>query len=297
MKKESLLKICFLQIRGPFLILSAALVFLGTAAAYHSGARHLGHALLALLGVVLTHISVNLFNELSDFHTKIDAHTIRTPFSGGSGLLQSGITTAAGVRMAAYCTLGFSTLIGLYFCMASGWTLLIFMLLGGTAIRFYTTHLARWLTGEIVAGMTLGSFVVLGVYYILTSRLPVSIVWISIPPGILTALLLFLNEFPDMEADKQGGRRHLVIQLGRKKSAAVYVWSMIVTFAWILAAPFFFDIPYTVLLGLAPVPLAFVASQKVLSHYDTIEKLIPALGMNVGVVILTDFFLGAGYFL
>ncbi len=297
MKKESVLKICFLQIRGPFLILSLALVFLGVAAAHHSGMHHWGHAFLALLGVVLTHISVNLFNELSDYNTKIDDHTVRTPFSGGSGLLQSGVTTPSSVRFAAYGSLGLSALIGIYLCMVSGWFLLIFMIIGGVAIRFYTTNLARWFIGETAAGLTLGSFVVLGVFYVLTSRLPGSIIWISVPPGILTALLLFLNEFPDMEADRKGGRRHLVIQLGRKKSSVVYALSLIVAYLWILAAPFFFNAPYTILLGLITVPLAFLAGRKVLSHYDDMEKLIPALGMNVGVVILTDLFLGIGYFL
>jgi 1,4-dihydroxy-2-naphthoate octaprenyltransferase len=297
MKKDPWIKTWLQQIRGPFLILSAVLVFLGVAAAHHQGEHHWGHAFLALVGVVLNHISVNLFNELSDFQTKIDSHTQRTPFSGGSGLLQAGVTTPASVRFAAYLALGISALIGFYFCFVSGWFLLIFMITGGVAIRFYTSHLAKWMVGEMVAGLTLGSFVVMGVYYVLTSRLPASVIWISIPPGILTALLLFLNEFPDMEADRQGGRQHLVIQLGRKRSAIFYVCSLIITYVWILLTPFILDVPFTILLGLLSIPLAFMAGKKVLSDYDQMEKLIPALGLNVGVVILTDFFLGIGYFL
>jgi len=99
-----------------------------------------------------------------------------------------------------------------------------------------------------------------------------------------------------MEADKQGGRRHLVITLGRKRSAVFYIWSLIVTYVWIILTPFILDVPFTILFGLLSLPLALMAGKKVLSHYDQMEKLIPALGLNVGVVVLTDLFLGIGYF-
>ena len=41
------------------------------------------HAIMLVIGVVLSHVSVNLFNEYSDFKTRIDFNTNRTPFSGG----------------------------------------------------------------------------------------------------------------------------------------------------------------------------------------------------------------------
>ncbi len=81
------------------------------------------------------------------------------------------------------------------------------------------------------------------------------IIYISLVPGILTALLLFLNEFPDAEADRQGGRRHLVIFFGRKKSAVIYAGAVFLLFALIAAGPFLLNIPYTVLIALAhPAP-------------------------------------------
>ena len=36
------------------------------------------------------------------------------------------------------------------------------MICGALAVRFYTSHLAKWLIGELVSGLTLGSFVVIG---------------------------------------------------------------------------------------------------------------------------------------
>ena len=45
----------------------------------------------------------------------------------------------------------------------------------------------------------------------------------------MTFNLLLLNEFPDEKADRKGGRRHLVILLGRKGAAVVYAAAALAT--------------------------------------------------------------------
>jgi 1,4-dihydroxy-2-naphthoate octaprenyltransferase len=295
--KKKLFGVCFRQIRGPFLILSIALSLIGIATAWWHGFANIWHSLLLTAGVVLAHISVNLFNEISDFKTKIDENTARTPFSGGSGMLQSGRTTVSRVTWAAYLALLMAGAIGLYFCLVSGWMILFFMACGALAVRFYTSHLARWLIGEMISGLTLGSFVVIGVHYALTSFMTPDIIYISLIPGILTALLLFLNEFPDVEADHQGGRRHLVIFFGRKKSAWIYAGAIFLLFTLIAAGPFVQNIPYTVLIALATLPLGVAAVFLTLKHHDQPARLVSAQGLNVALVIITDLLLAVAYFL
>ena len=285
------------QVRAPFLALAAALTLLGIATARWHGSVHAGHSLLLGIGVILAHAAVNLFNELSDHETGIDEHTARTPFSGGSGMLQAGATTPRQVRRAAYGALFSAGAIGVYFCMVSGWPILALMVCGALAIRFYTSHLARWGIGELVSGLTLGSFVVIGCHYALTSFMTADILYISVVPGILTALLLFLNEFPDAEADRRGGRRHLVIVFGRKKSAVIYAGSVALVFVLIAAAPFILNIPHTVLIALLALPLGVAASALTLRHHDDPPRLVPAQAMNVALVIVTDLLLALAYFL
>lgn len=290
-------KIWLFQIRAPFLVLAVVLVLIGIAAADFKGQFEWIHAALVMSGVVLAHMSVNLFNELSDYQTGIDQNTVQTPFSGGSGMMQSGKTSPKAVRILAYSTLLVSALIGVYFCLVSGWVILIFMISGGIAIRFYTSFFSKWLIGEIISGLTLGSFVVMGTYYALTANLGFDIVLLSIPPGILTTLLLFLNEFPDLEADKKGGRHHLVIHFGRKKSSFIYVLGLIVVYLSVLGISFLKTIPDTILIALITVPMAFKSSITVLKNHNNIPKLIPALAMNVGIVIVTDLFMAIGLFI
>jgi 1,4-dihydroxy-2-naphthoate octaprenyltransferase len=297
MAAKPMLGVWFRQVRGPFLVLAVALALLGVATARWHGFVHLGHSLLLGLGVVLAHTAVNLFNELSDHATGIDAHTARTPFSGGSGMLQAGLTTPRQVTIAAYGALLAAGAIGLYFVWISGWPILALMACGALAIRFYTSHLARWGVGELVSGLTLGSLAVIGSHYALTSFMTADILYISAPPGILTALLLFLNEFPDAEADRRGGRRHLVILLGTKRSAVLYAVGALLVFVLIAAAPLLLNIPHAVWIALAALPLGLAAALRVLKYHDAPARLVPAQGLNVALVIVTDLLLALAYFL
>ncbi|HEX7502912.1 MAG TPA: prenyltransferase [Acidobacteriota bacterium] len=297
MAKRQLAAVWFRQVRAPFLILAVALSLVGIATARWHGFGHIGHSLLLLTGVVLAHAAVNLFNELSDYKTAIDENTVRTPFSGGSGMLQAGLTSPRQVRLAAYGALLAAGAIGFYFCMVSGWPVLALMACGALAIRFYTSHLSRWLVGELVSGLTLGSFVVIGVHYALTRFMTTDIIYISAVPGLLTALLLFLNEFPDAEADRRGGRRHLVILLGSKRSAILYAATVFTLFALVAAGPFILNIPYTVLIALAALPLGVAASVLTWKHRADPARLVRAQGLNVALVIATDLLLALAYFL
>ena len=83
------IKLLLGPMRVPFLILTPACVLLGLGTAvWTTGRINIWHFILALIGAISAHISVNAFNEYFDFKSGLDAHTHRTPFSGGSGTLQ-----------------------------------------------------------------------------------------------------------------------------------------------------------------------------------------------------------------
>ncbi|MCK9639428.1 MAG: prenyltransferase [Prolixibacteraceae bacterium] len=297
------------QIRANFLVLAVLLVLIGIALAY----KYLpaGHSVnwvdasLIIFGTVLAHASVNLFNEYSDHLTGIDKNTKRTPFSGGSGMMNSGFTEPSSVLIAAIATLLIAGSIGIYFGIVVHWTLFVIMLTGAFSIVYYTPLLTKLMLGELFSGLTLGTMVVLGTFIALTATpgqpwntlLPIEVIMISIPPGILTSLLLLLNQFPDSEADKQGGRKHLVIKLGYKNAAFVYAAGVVATFLIILILPLAGISSYWLYLGLLPLPVIFIATKTTLKFYNNVDKLIPALGANIVTVLLTDALLALAIFI
>jgi 1,4-dihydroxy-2-naphthoate octaprenyltransferase len=150
--------------------------------------------------------------------------------------------------------------------------------------------------GELAAGGALGTCVVLGAYYAMAGTLTEEVIWLSIPPGLLTAVLLLLNEFPDVEPDREGGRRHLVIALGKRWAAIIYTLILLATYAILVIGAATKLFPWTVLIALITVPIAARACVIAIRHNDSFEKMLPALGANVMVVLGTDLLIAVGYF-
>jgi len=290
-------KIWLLETRPQFLLLSIVLVLLGTAIAWHEGCFDLLKFVLTLIGLVLAHSSVNILNDYFDYKSGIDLETNRTPFSGGSGILPAGLLKPKGVYIYGVGCLISALAIGIYLTFISGWKLLPLILLGGPVIYFYTSHLTKWLVGEFWAGLGLGMLPVLGTYFVQTGRYSLEAFVASLVPGFLTANLLFLNEFPDIEADKKGGRHNLVIVLGPKNASRLYAGLIVLTYLSIVGGVAFKLMPPLTLIGLASTPFAFKAVSVTFKHYDNVQELLPALKANVLTVLVTDALLALGYLL
>lgn len=289
------IKLWLSEIRANFLLLAVFLVMIGGAAAWHSGAFDTVIFLYTLTGIILAHISANLFNEYSDWKTGIDANTERTPFSGGSGNLHRGLIPPSQVRNGAWITLALAFLIGVKLTLSAGWPVVVLMGIGGLTVAFYTDYIAKWMVGELAAGLSLGSLVVIGSYFVQTGAITSEIIWASVPPGILTSLLLFLNEFPDTEADRAGGRKHLVIVFGKRTAGIMYAVLLGCVYLVLVLGIIRGELPALVLIGLLPLPLAAAAAYRVVRSGSETAKIIPALGMNVAVVLGTDFLMAVGY--
>ena len=291
------LKTWFLEIRGPFLALSLVLAPIGTAIAWHDGSFNLGYFLLAWVGAILAHVGVNVFNEYFDYQSGLDFETQKTPFSGGSGVLTAGLIEPRRAYLLGATCLFIDAVIGIYFVIVQGWGLLPVILLGGLFAYFYTPYISRWRIGEVAAGLGLGSLVVLGAYFVQTGQYTWEVIVASLAPGFLTANLLLLNELPDLEADRQVGRRNLVMALGRRRAAWLYTVLLVCTYLSIVLGVVFRLVPWPALVALLTVPLARKAIRGALQHYDDIPQLIPALGANVMTILVTDALLAVGYVL
>lgn len=281
--------------RPPFLLLSVVLVLLGTSIAVYGGYFNLLHFILALIGLVFLHISVNALNNYFDYKSGIDLETRRTPFSGGSDVLPLGVLEPAAVYRFGLASMTIGLLIGVYFFFIVGFELLPLVVVGAFAIYFYTPVLARLHIGEVFAGLGLGTLPVMGSYFVQTGFLNLPVLVASIPSLILTHNLLLLNEFPDVEADRNAGRRHLVIALGKRNAGIYYSLLLAVMYLWIIGGAALGYMPYPVLLALLTIPASLKAIKGALRDYDSFERLIPAQAANVQVVLGTHFLLAVGF--
>jgi 1,4-dihydroxy-2-naphthoate octaprenyltransferase len=266
--------------RAPFLLLPPTLVASGAAAAAWNGAFSWPRTLLAAVGLVALHMAVNIFNEWSDMRTGIDLHTERTPFSGGSGTLPSGgMSTVTAFRFGVVCSI-VGLVIGVWFVHRVGWLLVPILVAGAVSIVAYTDVLARIGVGEVAAGFGLGAGPVIGTALVQNGSWSEAAAWAAVPAFFMTFNLLFLNEFPDEAADRGGGRRSLVILLGRKVAAGVYVAAGLATPAAIVVGVAVHALPPLCLVAVAPSLLLVKPLQWAFSDPSSPVP-IPALAANV----------------
>jgi 1,4-dihydroxy-2-naphthoate octaprenyltransferase len=293
--KPGSLKAWLMLPRFQFLPLTVIMVSLGAAIAAYEGYFHLGHFFLAMFGSLLVHMTVNVINDYHDFVDGIDLNTQRTPFSGGSGTLPLNLLKPKqAFWFGTFCLL-IAMVIGFYFVMVKGWLLFPLLLLAGFSAYFYNVYLSKWFMGEIFAGLGFGPLLVLGSYYVQTGRYSWETLIASLAPGILTSNLLFLNEFPDWEADRKGGRKHFVISLGKKDASYLFVAFLIASYLCIIAGVLTKMMPVVTLIGLGTIGFGWKAAKGALEYYDNTEKLVPILGANVITILGTQALLAVGY--
>jgi 1,4-dihydroxy-2-naphthoate octaprenyltransferase len=266
--------------RAPFLLLPITLVAAGGAAAFHDGEFSWTRTLLALLGLVALHMAVNIFNEWSDMRTGIDMATERTPFSGGSGTLPTGeMTTRMAFRFGIVCA-GIGLAVGLFFYTRLGTVMVPILIVGAVCVLAYSDLLAKLGVGELAAGLGLGGLAVVGTTLVNTGEISSTAVAAGIPATLMTFNLLLLNEFPDEKADRIGGRRHLVILLGRRGAGLVFAAAAIATPLSIMVSVIIDVLPSSCLV--ATLPSLLLAKPLRWAFSDPSQAVpIPALGANV----------------
>lgn len=288
-------KAWFLETRPQFLLLSVVLAFLGTTVAWwYEGFFNLGFALLAFLGILLNHIAVNVLNDYFDEKSGIDRQTVRTPFSGGSGIIQANLMAPRQVLWLGIVAFALSVPIGIYFIMVKGLILLPLLLVAGLCVLLYTPLLTRLGWPEWAPGVGLGLLPVLGAYFVQAGNYTAVAIVAAVPPGILVHNLLFLNEFPDEPADHKGGRKTLPVTIGKDRCTWLYSALTVGVYLWLIGGVVFGKMPYPALLGLLTLPFAMKAIRGSFQHRD-MAKLVPAQAANVMVVLLTQLLMGIGY--
>ena len=282
--------------RPNFMVLTPICVALGVAVAIlDAGTVDIGDALVALLGGVLAHAAVNLLNEYDDFKSGLDAITVRTPFSGGSGTLPAHPEAAAATLAAGVASVIGTFLVGVYFAATRGAAIVPLGLAGLAIIVAYTPWITRRpLVCLLAPGLGFGPLMVMGTAFVLTGHYTASAAWASLAPLFLVSELLLINQFPDIDADRKVGRHHLPILIGRVRSSHIYVAFLLAAFASIAAGPALGLLPAWALLGLIPLPAALFLARGVLRHAGDDKALVPYLGINVAVILGTTALYAAG---
>jgi 1,4-dihydroxy-2-naphthoate octaprenyltransferase len=244
--------------------------------------------------VVVLHASVDLLNDYWDHKRGIDSATTRTKFSGGTGVLPENILTPKAVYAAGVMFLILGGAVGAYFVVMRGVTIAVILGFAVVAIYFYSTSIVNSGLGELFVGIK-GAMIVLGTSFVQTALIDPAAVFVGVIVGLLSATVLFINSFPDHDADKSKGRRTLVILLGKSRAATAFPLFIIAAYALIVAGIFFGYTKIYSLASLASLPLAIKAIAAVRRDHESIPSMVPVMSSTVTYSRVTGFVLAASF--
>ena len=264
----------FRVIRVKFLLASVIAVSLGLAISYwQTKSIDVLSAAITMGGVLLLHASVDLLNDYSDYKRGIDTITKRTKFSGGTGVLPEGLLKASTVYYAGIICLVLGSLAGVYFIVVHGWIIAAILGFAILSIYFYSTKIVDSGLGEIFVGIK-GTMIVLGTMYIQTEQIVPTNILAGIIAGTLSSFVLFITSFPDHDADKQKGRKTLVIVLGKTKASSLYwvfpgvAYGLVALGIALELLPVYCAIVYT------SIPMMVKAGRNIKRSIDDVEKFV-----------------------
>lgn len=285
--------------RPQFIILSVACVLAGAGAAYwQAGSINFYYLALAMIGAMTAHASVNILNDYSDYISGLDDMTPKTPFSGGSGLLPKKMMSPKAALYYGLATLAVTVIIGLYLAYVRGWQLLLVGIPGVLMIVLYTDYITRSpLLCLLAPGLAFGPCMVLGTYFVLQGFFDYTALAVSLIPLFFVSDLLLLNQFPDTEADRTVGRRHLLTILEPRKNAYIYAFLLAGAYLVLPVSVYLKIMPALTLIGLLSLPLAADTVRGVFKNCENIPSLIPFLGKNVIVILSTLFLVALALFI
>jgi 1,4-dihydroxy-2-naphthoate octaprenyltransferase len=285
------------ELRAPFLLLPAVFVPVGLLMAWSQGNFNPLYALLTFAGAVCLHASVNVLNDYFDFTSGIDLVTTPTPFSGGSTVLPSNLLTPKSVLSGGLLFLATGTAVGAYFVVRFAFdpVVLAITAIAVVSILAYSSFFSKWGIGELVTGLNFGPLLLLGTYYVQTRTLAAQPLLVGGVLGIMTAGILYINEFPDIEADSSKRRRDLVVRWG--KQAAAYRFKLLLGSAYALLVLGVVSGLLTplALLGLLTIPKARSAAKILEDTKGEAPRLIPGMAAMVMTTLLTGALLAVAY--
>src|SRR5215831_10834794 len=299
--------------RVPFLQATIVPVVLGSVIAWQvTSLFRWDLFLLTLLGASLIHISTNMLNDYFDYKSGNDLMVKhQNPFAGGGRILTAGLVTQSKHLAVSLTSLSLGCLIGFYLILAHGLAMLFWLgLVGVVSSYFYVgppLRLAYRGIGEIIVGLNFGPIMTLGAYYVQTGS------WTnltepflaSLPIGLLIAAVLWINEFPDTDADRAVGKKTLVLRLGYLRSVSVFIallalsYLLVIAYALLRGIGYLQITSYTTLIVLLSLPLGIKAVRVLRSSYRDPHAIIPAnagtimLHLSFGVLTIIGFVIGA----
>jgi 1,4-dihydroxy-2-naphthoate octaprenyltransferase len=270
--------------RLPFLTGSLIPVILAAALSFLHGSFQFSRLILVLIGVGCLQLGANMINDYYDDPGSDSINLHPTPFSGGSRVIQENLMAAKTVWAMAMGFFVLGTACGVWLALSGRPFVVVIGLMGFLAGYLYSAAPVSFMSrglGEVTIFLAFGPLITWGTYYVMTGLLTWQAFTLGIPLGFLITAVIWINQFPDYEADRDAGKRNWVVRLGRESSRWIYSFLMLGPYAVVLYWVLTQKGSWVYIAVLLTMPLALKAIKILNVHYNTFDEIIPAQALTI----------------
>ena len=293
----------FRATRAPFLSATLAPVLLGLAVAARVGVFDTPTAAITLAAACAVHLGLNVANDVFDaLQGADDANATPTKFSGGSRVLQNALVTIREMSILAIGCYAVALILGLVLLAMRGSPALVVIAAVGFFISVAYTmppfKLVYRGLGEIATAVGFGPVMLLGAYTVQSrGSLSFEAFVVSIPMGLLVALILYVNEIPDRAGDAKAGKRTLPVRWSEATVIRCFDVAAAGAFVSVVAGVAVGLLPIPALLVLLAIPLAIRVHSGLIRFYDNPYALTDTMAANIRLHMNVSLLLFVGYLL
>lgn len=208
-----------------------------------------------LIGMLLFHMTGNVWSDYFDFKKKVDADD-----TFGAKTLTTGMFKPEEIKRLAIGLLIVSVACGLGLFAVTGLPLLWIGLAGVLCTLLYPVLKFNAL-GDLDILLAFAFLPTLGTSYAVTGAIDWSVLWIALPVGLITDGILHSNNTRDVITDKRAGITTMAMGLGNKFSAWLYGFEVIFPFIWVGVCSIIGIMPLTTLAIFFTLPVAIACAQ------------------------------------
>lgn len=199
-------------------------------------------ALCALFGIIFAHLAFNLLDDYFDYkkgspyiRKELDANGFRARM-GKCSYITSGATTLKQLFSVAISLLMVASLFGIIIFLKQGISILYITIIGGILGFFYSAppfRLSYRGLGLFVIIILFGPLLMSGTMYASCGMLDQTLLFLSIPIGILVANIGYVHDVMDVEPDKKAGKKTWAVLLNNY--TAIYIFAALFNFSpWLI---------------------------------------------------------------
>ena len=249
----------FLAMRPWSFTMSVISVSVGAALAATHGSFSWNLYIITAIAMIAIHGGVNLMNDFFDYRSGVDIDEAATTQYRPHPLVEGKIYPMP-VLWVSIILYSLGIALGLYLTYLCGWEILWIGLIGVIAGILYTApplsyKYRAW--GELSVFLMWGPLAVEAAYFIQARHLSWEAFWVSIPFGVLVALVLFANNLRDVVTDAKADVKNLAMLFGRNNGPIVYACMILAAFISIIIMSLVGPLEKWSLIVLLSLPVAF----------------------------------------